>query len=263
MAVRKNLKLIFSHFALNIKKEWQYKTSFFMQIIMMMLNDLFFIIQWLIVFDIVDSIGGYGFNEVMLLWAVTAGGYGFSHTFFNGAWKLSSLIYECNLDVYLTQPKNTLINVCSSYTSIAAIGDMIYAFVVLFIIQAPWYWFLIMIPAMILSGLLIVAVQITFVSLCFVVKRGDAVARNIQGTMVKAGNYPSHIFSLAVKAVFFTIIPTFFFAYIPAEHLFINFNIWWVLILVAGVALWIGLAFLCFYKGLKRYSSGSVTSGRI
>ena len=32
-----NLKLIFSYFALNLKKEWKYKTSFFMQMIMMIM----------------------------------------------------------------------------------------------------------------------------------------------------------------------------------------------------------------------------------
>ena len=63
MAVKNNLKLIFSYFKLNLKKEWKYKTSFFMQIAMMILNDLFFIIQWYIIFRLVDNIGGYGFNE--------------------------------------------------------------------------------------------------------------------------------------------------------------------------------------------------------
>ena len=68
MAVKNNLKLIFDYFKLNIKKEWKYKSSFFMQIIMMILNDLFFIIQWFIIFQLVDNIGGYGFKETMLLW---------------------------------------------------------------------------------------------------------------------------------------------------------------------------------------------------
>ena len=109
-----SLKLIFSYLKLNLKKEWHYKASFFMQIIMMMLNDLFFIIQWYIVFQLVDNIGGYGFNETMLLWAMAAGGFGFCHVFFGGAWKIKDIIYDGKLDVFLTQPKNVLINlICS------------------------------------------------------------------------------------------------------------------------------------------------------
>ena len=41
MGVKGNLKLIFDYYKLNLKKEWKYKSSFFMQIIMMIVNDLF------------------------------------------------------------------------------------------------------------------------------------------------------------------------------------------------------------------------------
>ena len=153
MAVKNNLKLIFQHFKLNIKKEWKYKPSFFMQLIMMILNDFFFIIQWVIIFSLIDDIGGYGFNETMLLWAIAAGGFGIARTFFSGAWNIKDMVYEGRLDVYLTQPKNVLINVATSATDVSAIGDIIYSFIVLAITGAPWHWYLIMIPAIILAGL--------------------------------------------------------------------------------------------------------------
>ena len=106
-----------------------------MQIIMMIVNDLFFIIQWFIIFNLVDNIGGYGFNETMLLWAIAAVGYGVSHALFGGAWNIKDIIYDGKLDVYLTQPKNTLLNVCCSSTEVSAIGDILYAFIVLIIIS--------------------------------------------------------------------------------------------------------------------------------
>ena len=120
MAVKNNLKMIFSYFKLNVKKEWKYKTSFFMQIAMMILNDLFFIIQWYIIFQLVDNIGGYGFNETMLLFGIAAGGFGFSHAFFGGAWNIKDIVYDGKLDVFLTQPKSVLLNVSCSSTEISA-----------------------------------------------------------------------------------------------------------------------------------------------
>ena len=258
-----NLKLIFSYFALNLKKEWKYKSSFFMQLIMMILNDAFFIIQWVIVFKLVDNIGGYGFNETMLLWAISSGGFGISHCFFNGAWKIKDMVYEGRLDVFLTQPKNVLINVCCSSTSISAIGDIIYAFLVLILIGAPIHWFLIMVPVMIISGILYVAVYVMYVSLCFFVKRGDALAKAAEGTILKAANYPPAIFNFVVKAIFFTAIPTFFYTFVPAQYLFLGFNIWWILGYAGFVALIVALAFIFFNAGLKRYNSGSLMGGRL
>ncbi len=263
MGVKNHLKLIFSYNKLNIKKEWKYKSSFFMQIAMMILNDLFFIIQWLLIFNLVDNIGGYRFEETLLLFAVAAGGFGFSHTFFYGTWHIKEIVYDGKLDVFLTQPKNVLLNVCCSSTDISGIGDMIYSFVALAIIKAPWHWYLIMIPVMILSGLLYAAVYAVYSCACFYIKRGEAVARSVEGTINKAANYPPFIYNTVTKFLFFTLIPTFFYTFVPVQYFFISPNIWWILGLVGAVALWVVLAFLIFNKALKRYNSGSLMGGRL
>ncbi len=258
-----NFKLIFSYFVLNIKKEWKYKSSFFMQLIMMILNDLFLIIQWYIIFKIVDNIGGYGFNETMLLWSISAGGYGVAHAFFSGAWNIKDMVYEGQLDVYLTQPKNVLINVCCSSTDVSALGDIIYAFIVLAIIGAPWYWYLILIPVIICSGLIFVSAYVVYVSFCFYIKRGDAVARSAESILNKAGNYPPAIYNTVVKALLYTLIPAFFYTFIPAQYFFLTPNVWWILGMIAVTMFWVVLAFALFKLGLKRYNSGNLMSGRL
>ena len=263
MGVKNNLKLIFSYFKLNLKKEWKYKSSFFMQIFMMILNDAFFIIQWYIIFQLVDDIGGYGFNETMLLWAMAAGGYGVAHAFFNGAWKIKDIVYEGKLDVYLTQPKSILLNVCCSTTEVAALGDMIYAFVVLAIVGAPWYWYLIMIPAMLMAGLIMVSVYVTYISFCFYIKRGDSVAKSVEGTMNKAGQYPVHIYNSVVKGILFTVIPALFYTFVPVQYFFLTPNVWWILVAIVVTALWVILAFVSFKLGLKKYNSGNLMGGRL
>ena len=263
MAVKSNLKLIFSCLKLNLKKEYKYKSSFFMQIVMMILNDLFFIIQWYIIFKLVDNIGGYGFKETMLLWSIAAGGFGISHTFFGGAWNINEIVYEGKLDVYLTQPKSVLLNVCCSSTNVGAIGDIIYAFVVLAIIGAPWYWYLIMVPAMICAGLVYVSVYVVYVSLCFYMKRGDAVAKSVEGTLNKAGNYPPAIYNTIIKGLFFTLIPTFFYTFVPAQYFFLTPNIWWIIGMFAVTIVWVLLAFISFRQGLKKYNSGNLMGGRL
>lgn len=263
MGVKNNIKLIFNYFVLNIKKEWKYKTSFFMQLFMMVLNDLFFIIQWVIIFDLVDNIGGYGFNETMLLWGIAAGGYGVSHALFGGAWNIKDIIYEGKLDVYLTQPKNVLINVCCSATNIGALGDILYSFVVLIIINAPWWWYLVMPFAITIAGLIYVSVYVVYCSLCFYIKRGDSVAKSVEGTLNKAANYPPAIFNNIAKTLFYTLIPVAFFTFVPTQFMFLSFNILSLLVLIAFTSLWVLLAFLMFKMGLKKYNSGNLMSGRL
>lgn len=263
MAVKNNLKLIFSYLKLNVKKEWKYKSSFFMQIIMMILNDAFFIIQWYVIFQLIDNIGGYKFNEVLLLWAIAAGAFGVSHMFFSGAWSIKDLVYEGKLDVYLTQPKNVLLNVCCSQTEVSSFGDIAYAYIVLIIIGAPWQWYLILAPVIVMAGLIYVSIFVCWVTFCFYIKNGDAPARSVEGTINKADIYPPAIFSGVVRILFFTIIPTFFITFVPAQYFFFTPNIWWILGMIGVTAFWVGLAFLLFKIGLKKYNSGNLMGGRL
>lgn len=261
--VAKNLKLIFNYFKLNIRKELAYKTSFILKVFMMLLNDAFFILQWVIIFSIVDNIAGYEFNDVLLLWGLSAGVYGLAHAFFGNAFHINDMVYGGKLDVYLTQPKSVLINVCASSGSVSALGDLLYCFVVLFIIGAPWWWFLAIIPVLIVGALIYVGCIVTLQSISFYVKRGGAIADTVSTAVTLFGTYPGPIFTGFAKVILYTIIPVGFMIFAPAENLFMSFNGWWLLAMLGVAILWCLLAFLTFNKGLKRYNSGSLMGGRV
>jgi len=261
--VAKNISLIFKYFKLNIMKEYQYKTSFFTKIIMMILNNAFFILQWVIIFQVIDKIGDYGFKEVMLLWAISAGSYGVAHTFFEGAFNIGNLVYEGKLDVFLTQPKNVLINLICSEIQISALGDLTYTFIALAIAGANWWWYLAIIPVSIIGGLIYTAVIICFQTLSFYVKRGSSIADMINSSVTMFSNYPPIIFNTVIKLVLFTIIPCGFIVFVPAEHIFLGFNIWWIIAMIAFTVVVILLAFILFRLGLKKYNSGSLMGGRL
>lgn len=261
--VGKNLKLVFNYFKLNMLKELEYKTSFVLKVIMMILNDAFFILQWYIIFNIVDSIAGYDFNDVILIWGLSAGSYGFAHVLFGNAFHIDEMVHDGRLDVYLTQPKNVLINICSSYSSVSAIGDILYSFVALFIIGAPWWWFIVIIPVIILGSLIYAGCIVTFQSLSFYVKRGGAVAEMISSACTLFGTYPGPIFKGFAKIILYTIIPVGFMIFTPAEYIFMSFNIYGVLIFVVAAFFWVLAAFITFNVGLKKYNSGSLMGGRV
>lgn len=261
--VAKNIGLIFKYFKLNMQKEYQYKTSFYTQILMMMLNNAFFILQWIIVFEVTDSIGGYGFKEVMLLWGLAAGSYGVAHVFFQGAFTLGDKIYEGKLDVYLTQPKNILLNISCSESSAHALGDILYTFVAFALAGASWWWYLASIPVIILGGIMYVAVVTCFQTLSFYIKRGSSVADMISTSYTLFANYPPVIFNTFTKAILYTIIPCGFATFAPAEHIFLGFNIWWILGIVGFTIITTILAFVLFKIGLKKYNSGNLMGGRV
>ena len=77
------------------------------------------------------------------------------------------LVYEGKIDVYLTQPKNVLLNIVCSTTSVSALGDFLYAFVALAIAGAEWWWYLAIFPVSIVGGIIFSAVIVCFQCLSF------------------------------------------------------------------------------------------------
>lgn len=261
--VAKNLKLIFSYLKLNIQKELQYKTSFFLKVVMMIANNAFFIIQWYIIFSIVDNIAGYTFDDVILIWGISAGGYGIAHLLFANAFNMDEIIYEGKLDVYLTQPKSVLINLISSSSSISALGDLLYCFIALIIIGAPWWWHLAVIPVIVISAIIFVGCVVTFKTIAFYVKRGGAIADVISHAIVMFGTYPGRIFTGIAKVILYTIVPVGIMVFVPAESIFMSFDFTWTIIFVLIAVFWSIMAFISFKIGLKRYNSGNLMSSRL
>ena len=133
MEVKNQLKVIFMSIKYNIMKQMINKVTFITNIGFMILNNSSFIIQWIILFSLKNEIGGYTIKEVILLWGIASGVFGISHILFYKAFDMSDLIINGKIDSFLVQPKNVLLSVITSDSSISAIGDLLYGYICLFI----------------------------------------------------------------------------------------------------------------------------------
>ena len=98
--VKKEFKVAFLSIKYSLMREMLNKTTFLTSILFMLLNNASFIIQWVVLYSIKDSVGGYTFKQVLLLWGLAAGTYGFSRFFFKKAFSLSETINSGGLDTY-------------------------------------------------------------------------------------------------------------------------------------------------------------------
>ena len=80
--------------------------------------------------------------------------------------------------------------------------------------------------------------------------------------MLNISTYPDGIFKGIVRLLLYTLIPVGFVVYMPL-HIILHFNLWNILMTTGFTAFIIFLAFIIFYKGLRRYSSSSLMSARI
>ena len=260
--VKNQIKVMLLSLKYAIMKEMLNKVTFFSNIIFMILNNAFFIIQWLILYSLHENVGGYTFNQVLMLWGIASGTFGFANFFFKKAYYLSDTITNGKLDAYLVQPKNVLISCITSDVSPSALGDLTYGYIVLFLSGITISKFVLYTFFVISGGIIMVDIAIILGSLSFYISKSDMIAETGNNFMIYFATYPYGIFKGFVKMVLFTIIPIGITTYIPVWIL-TKFNIFYFIgIIIFTICITI-LAFVLFYNGLKRYSSSNLMVAKI
>lgn len=262
MEVKNQLKVMFLSIKYNIMRQMVNKVTFITNIVFMILNNSCFIVQWVILFSLKDEIGGYTIKQVLLLWGMAAGTFGFAHIVFHKAFEISDLIINGKLDTFLVQPKNVFLSVITSDSEISSIGDLIYGYICLIIYGITIQNFILFTMFVILGGIILTAFTSILGSLSFWIVKGDILADSLSSVMINLATYPGTIFKDFVKLILYTVIPVGIANYLPVEMI-ISFSLSKFLI-VLGVAIGISiLAFTIFYKGLRRYSSSNLMTSRI
>jgi ABC-2 type transport system permease protein len=263
MEVKKSLKLMLYYFKFNISSVMEYRVSFLIQCFGMVINNASFIFFWWILFTNISNIGGYGFKDVMLLWALSSSGFGICFVMFGNVNQITRMILNGELDTYLLQPKDPLINILCSKTIVSAWGDTLYGVVLFFLIRGfDIKGFALFLGFSVTASLLFAAVLVTAHALSFYAGNVEGLAQLATEFLISFSIYPEGIFKGSLKYVLYSIIPAGFMVYIPARVIS-EFNL--VLLLqVLGVSIvWIIIAYSLFYRGLKKYESGNLIINKL
>lgn len=262
MEVKNQFRVLLYSIKYALQREMLNKFTFISNVVFMILNNACFIIQWLVLFSVKDSIGGYSMNTVILLWGIAASTFGFSHFFFKDAYSLPDIINTGKLDNYLIQPKNVLLSCITGSVSVSSIGDLLYGLIMLCIYGFSLKNLLLFLFFTISGGLMLAAITIIYASFSFWFGKVDIITGTINSFMTTFATYPEGIFKGFIKILFYTIIPLEFVNYIPLK-LFAEFNVYSFLAIICVLCILIFLAVFVFYQGLKRYSSSNLMNVRV
>ena len=255
--VKNQFKISFLSVKYAVMREMLNKVTFITNVLFMILNNASFLVQWIIFFSLKKDIGGYNMKQVILLWGLTSGIYGFSRFFFKKAFNLSDTINNGKLDSYLVQPKNVLLSVITTDVESSALGDMLYAYIMLFIYGFTISKFLLFTFFIICGGIIVTSISVTLSSLSFWFQKSDIVADTGNSLVLNFSTYPDGIFKGLVKVLLYTLIPVGVVIYIPIK-IILNFDLYLFLLLLLITVLFITIAFVVFFKGLRRYSSSNL-----
>lgn len=257
-AVKNYFKLFIVYFKANLSSAMEYRTSFIINTIGMMLNNLIFTMFWVILFSRINLIRGYTLKDVMFIWALGNASFGFASIVFGNGWKLSSVIVDGSLDSYIIQPKNVLLNVLMSKSLIGSWGDFLFGWTLYFSFFGFNLSNLALFTVFVIAGGLVISgFQVTANTLTFYWGNAQAIANLSIETLITFLTYPEGIFNGFIRLLTYTFLPAGFIIFVPFR-LFKSFNVKYALVLLVVDILYFLFAQWFFNQGLKKYESGNL-----
>jgi ABC-2 type transport system permease protein len=254
----KTLRLVSGYFSHNLMSAMAYRGAFLLQAVGMILNNAMLLFFWWVLFTQLPSLRGWTLNQVMVLYAVVAFGFGLANIVCGNAFLLARIVVRGDLDYYLALPADPLIHLLVSRMSLSAWGDAVCGLVVFFVAggEAGRHLPLFLLLGL-LSGLIIVAFAVLVGSLAFWVGNADNLAGQAINSLITFGIYPIEIFPGVVQWLLYTLIPAAFIGSLPAGLLrdFRWDQLALLFLAAGGLAL---LARIVFQWGLRRYESGNL-----
>lgn len=240
---------------LSILSAMEYRFNFIMQSLGMIINDIFWLALWWLIFTRFETINGWNFQDMLVLHSIATLAFGLANTFFNGARKLHATVSEGRLDYYLTLPKNVLFH-SSLKTSYSATGDFVFGLVLIpFCIsfaQLPLFIYFV-----ICATVLFVSMTLIFNSLAFYMGNAERARSTADEAFLSFAMYPFSAFGGITKFFLLTLFPAGFITGIPIQVLK-EFSWQWFWITGGIAVLFLSIAILLFYKGLRKYESGNL-----
>jgi len=233
------------------------RRSFWFQFGVMIVNDIVWVVFWALLFNRVGDLRGWGFDQIVLLFAVLTTAAGIVLGLLNNVRRIGELASNGGLDSVLALPTPPLLTLMTRRVETVNVGDLAFGVALFLILGDPTpIRFVIFVFGVVCATLVISGFLIIMGSASFFVSRNEAGELGFHAILLFA-NYPVDIFTGYTRLFLYGVVPAGFVSTVPAR-LIGDFSLGWAGVLSAVALATAGLGWLAFTVGLRRYTSGAV-----
>lgn len=223
----------------------------------MALNDVVWILFWVLFFRRVGTLRGWDGHRILLLLAVITCASGITNGLLANARRVGNMAMDGELDSLLALPVWPLAHLLARRVEPVNVGDLAFGLVLFAVAGSPTlgrtlvFVLVVLAAATVMTGFLVLTG-----SLALFVGRNEGGEMGFHAILL-LGSYPVDVFAGAAKVLLYTVVPAAFVASVPAglvDHLDLGRAAW----LAATAATFLVGGWAAFTLGLRRYASGSV-----
>ncbi len=184
----------------------------------MFINNGIYFVFWLLFFDRFQEIRGYQIEQIFLLFAIVALGWGLAFTFAGNAPRLAELIAQGRLDYYLTLPRPVLPHLLFSRMDPFNVGDLTFSVIAyLFTGRFDPLSIVLFLGCSVLVAVIFVAFYALAGCMSFFIGNAAQWSFYTANTLLTFALYPFGLFQGAVRLILYTLIPAAFVGAVPVK----------------------------------------------
>jgi len=233
------------------------RSALWSQIAVMAVNDIVWVIFWLLFFRRVGTIKGWDSDRILVLLAVLTTAGGISLGLLANARRVGTMAVEGGLDPVLGLPVPPLAHLLVRRIEPTNLGDIAFGLTLFAVAGSPTvgrtltFAGVVVAATMLMTGFLVLTG-----SMAFFVGRSEGGELGFHAILL-LGSYPVDVFAGVAKVVLYTVVPAAFVSSVPA-HLIESFDAGQASALAAISGGFAFAGWATFTLGLRRYTSGSV-----
>ncbi|MDF7638438.1 ABC-2 family transporter protein [Lactobacillus sp. ESL0791] len=251
-------RLAYVYLKTNLKSLAIYDVDFYFAIIGMMVQNVLNIVALRFLFNLVPTIKGFTFTQLLLTYALATLSFAIFRCFFINTLNISDHIHEGSLDQILVKPVNPLFQLINERVDEDAWGDLLVALILLIVVdhylKNPWYITLMFIFISLFTSLIFLSLALlgNMVSL---LSNGLADLASSVFDFFELSKYPLAIYSGILKVFLTFVLPLGWVAAIPQEKIAVHHEWLWLVLIPLVCVLFFILVYQVWRLFLNNYQS--------
>jgi ABC-2 type transport system permease protein len=256
----KEIKFTIYSIKKNIQSSAELRTSFFMNIIGMAINNTAFIFLWVFFIKSVGIIGGWTAIDIIGLQGFIAISYGVVLSGANGLRKIPNYVATGSFDRFMLSPKNLILRIATSSFGASAIGDIVFGviciFVYCFLIHVSLYQILIAVFLLFLASLVFLSMTILVASVSFLFTDAGSVHEGMFEIFLTPALFHGGAFQGVMRFIFTFLIPSLLIGTIPLEALK-DISVTKIILMFVMSFFLFFLSIFLFKRSVRKYESSN------
>ncbi|WP_199423215.1 ABC transporter permease [Actinotalea solisilvae] len=260
--VRRALWLYRRSLGAKIRSVMEYEADFWILMLAAVLTQGVGLVFLWTVFRRIPDINGWGFWEIVIVYAMVYLAEGVGSLFFEGTWRLAWLVNQGELDRVLLRPFSPVLQVMSIDVGLNGLGNitMGIALLVAAVQQVDVAWSVgkvVLALVLLLSGIAVkIGLNLASNASAFWINAPFSTFAFSLHSLGELARFPITIYALGIRAVITFVLPFAFVSFFPAAAVLGHGTSAWVGLLTPLVAAYcVGMGIWLFRRGLRRYES--------